>query len=114
MKRRLFWLICHCLASGTALAGERHALLVGVGELPALPRAAWLAGPVSDVAAMRTALRQQGFAERHIASLSDGSAFDAAPTRAAILARLAQLEKTLGKDDVLLLYWSGHSVLAPA
>ncbi|MEG1329280.1 MAG: hypothetical protein RSD99_30535, partial [Janthinobacterium sp.] len=30
-----------------------------------------------------------------------------------ILARLAQLEKTLGKDDVLLLYWSGHSVLLP-
>lgn len=113
MKRRLCWLIWHCLASGTALAGERHALLVGVGELPALPRAAWLAGPVNDVAAMRAALRQQGFAERHIASLADGGEADAAPTRAAILARLAQLEKTLGKDDVLLLYWSGHSVLAP-
>jgi len=113
MKRRLCWLILHCLASGAALAGERHALLVGVGELPALPRAAWLAGPVNDVAAMRAALRQQGFAERHIASLADGGGVDAAPTRAAILARLAQLEKTLGKDDVLLLYWSGHSVLAP-
>lgn len=113
MKRRLCWLILHCLASGTALAGERHALLVGVGELPALPHAAWLAGPVNDVAAMRAALRQQGFAERNIASLADGGAADAAPTRAAILAHLAQLEKTLGKDDVLLLYWSGHSVLAP-
>jgi len=84
-----------------------------VGELPALPRAAWLAGPVNDVAAMRAALRQQGFAERHIASLADGGAADTAPTRAAILAHLARLEKTLGKDDVLLLYWSGHSVLAP-
>ena len=114
MKHRLCWLILHCLASGTALAGERHALLVGVGELPALPRAAWLAGPVNDVAAMRAALRQQGFAERHIASLADGGGVDAAPTRAAILARLARLEKTLGKDDVLLLYWSGHSVLAPS
>ncbi|OBV36552.1 caspase family protein [Janthinobacterium psychrotolerans] len=114
MKRKLCWLIWPCLVSGAALAGERHALLVGVGELPALPRAAWLAGPASDVAAMRAALRQQGFAERHIASLADGGAFDAAPTRAAILARLAQLEKTLGKDDVLLLYWSGHSVLAPS
>lgn len=113
MKRRLCWLILHCLASGAALAGERHALLVGVGELPALPRAAWLAGPVNDVAAMRAALRQQGFAEHHIASLADGGGVDAAPTRAAILAHLAQLEKTLGKDDVLLLYWSGHSVLAP-
>lgn len=113
MKRRLCWLILHCLASGTALAGERHALLIGVGELPALPRAAWLAGPANDVAAMRAALRQQGFAERHIDSLADGTNASAAPTRAAILARLAQLEKSLGKDDVLLLYWSGHSVLAP-
>ncbi len=114
MKRRLCWLLLHCLASGAALAGERHALLIGVGELPALPRAASLAGPASDVAAMGAALRQQGFGERHIASLADGAAFDGLPTRAAILARLAQLEKTLGKDDVLLLYWSGHSVLAPA
>lgn len=114
MKRKLCWLIWHCLATGTALAGERHALLIGVGELPALPRTAWLAGPASDVAAMRAALRQQGFADNHITSLADGDVASAAPTRAAIMARLAQLEKTLAKDDLLLLYWSGHSVLAPA
>ena len=113
MKRRLCWLLVCGLATGTALAGERHALLIGVGDLPALPRTAWLAGPRLDVAAMRGALRQQGFADRHIDILADGAA-EHAPTRAAILARLAQLEKTLGKDDVLLLYWSGHSVLAPS
>lgn len=112
MKRRLCWLLVYGLASGAALAGERHALLIGVGDLPALPRSAWLDGPQFDVAAMRGALRQQGFAERHIDTMADGAAGHA-PTRAAILARLAQLEQTLGKDDVLLLYWSGHSVLAP-
>lgn len=112
MKRRLCWLLVCGLASGAALAGERHALLIGVGDLPALPRSAWLDGPQFDVAAMRGALRQQGFAERHIDTMADGAAGHA-PTRAAILARLAQLEQTLGKDDVLLLYWSGHSVLAP-
>ena len=112
MKRRLCWLLVCGLASGAALAGERHALLIGVGDLPALPRSAWLDGPGFDVAAMRGALRQQGFAERHIETMADGAAGHA-PTRAAILARLAQLEQTLGKDDVLLLYWSGHSVLAP-
>ena len=113
MKRRLCWLIVCSLVTGTALAGERHALLIGVGDLPALPRTAWLAGPRLDVAAMQGALRQQGFAPGHITRLADGGAGGTEPTRAAILAQLAQLEKTLGKDDVLLLYWSGHSVLAP-
>src|SRR5450830_313527 len=107
---RCWWLAC--LFGGTALAGERHALLIGVAELPAMPRSTWLAGPTSDVAAMRAALLRQGFAADHINSFSDANG--AAPTRAAILARLAQLEKNLGKDDVLLLYWSGHSVLLPS
>ncbi|MFZ4874067.1 caspase family protein [Janthinobacterium sp. Mn2066] len=106
---RGWWLAC--LLGGTALAGERHALLVGVAELPAMPRSTWLAGPTSDVAAMRAALLRHGFAADHIDSFSDAGG--AVPTRAAILARLAQLENTLGKDDVLLLYWSGHSVLLP-
>jgi len=113
MRRRQAWLLLSCLLGGTALAGERHALLIGVGALPAMPRGSWLAGPATDVAAMRDALRQQGFADDHIYRLADDAGASQAPTRAAILARLAQLEKTLGKDDVLLLYWSGHSVLLP-
>lgn len=52
-------------------------------------------------------------ADEHIYRLADDAGGSQAPTRAAILARLAQLKKTLGKEDVLLLYWSGHSVLLP-
>ena len=116
MKNRRRWgrsLLLSYLLSGAALAGERHALLIGVGALPAMPRSSWLAGPAADVNAMRAALRQQGFADEHIYRLADDAGASQAPTRQAILARLAQLEKTLGKDDVLLLYWSGHSVLLP-
>lgn len=96
---------------GQAMAAERHALLVGVASLPGMAQRHWLAGPLSDVAAMRAALQQQGFRPEHIDSFSDTGK---APTRAAVLARLAQLEKTLAAGDVLLLYWSGHSVLQPA
>ncbi|MGK5053409.1 caspase family protein [Janthinobacterium sp. RB2P8] len=113
IRRRQAWLLLSCLLGGTALASERHALLIGVADLPAMPRASWLAGPTADVNAMRAALRHQGFADEHIYRLADDAGASQAPTRAAILARLAQLEKTLGKDDVLLLYWSGHSVLLP-
>ncbi|QYG06405.1 caspase family protein [Janthinobacterium sp. PAMC25594] len=116
MKNKRRWgrlLLLSYLLSGAALAGERHALLIGVGALPAMPRSSWLAGPATDVAAMRDALRRQGFADEHIYRLADDAGASQAPTRAAILARLAQLEQSLGKDDVLLLYWSGHSVLLP-
>src|SRR5471032_1425224 len=111
-RARLACWLLSCLLSTAAVAGERHALLVGVAELPAMPRSTWLAGPTSDVAAMRAALLRQGFATDRIDSFSDAGG--AAPTRTAILGRLAQLGKNLGKDDVLLLYWSGHSVLLPA
>lgn len=110
--KRLACLLLSCLLGTAAVAGERHALLIGVAELPAMPRSTWLAGPGNDVAAMRTALLHQGFAARHIDSFADTDG--TAPTRAAILERLRQLEKTLGKDDLLLLYWSGHSVLLPS
>ncbi|WP_193315650.1 caspase family protein [Janthinobacterium aquaticum] len=99
-------LLCPLLAQGA----QRHALLIGVSELPAMARSHWLPGPASDVAAMRAALLQQGFEADQIDTFSDQGQL---PVRNAILARLAQLEKTLAPDDVLLLYWSGHSVLAP-
>ena len=74
MKNKRRWgraLLLSYLLSGAALAGERHALLIGVGALPAMPRGSWLAGPAADVAAMRAALRQQGFADERIYRLAD-------------------------------------------
>src|SRR5471030_2452480 len=79
--------------------------------------ALWLAGAagigVPAAAAERNALLAQGFAAGHIVSLADGVDGAAAPTRSAILARLAELGKTLRPDDVLVIYWSGHGLLMP-
>lgn len=94
-------------------AAERHALLVGVSSMPALPRSGWLSGPRHDVPAMRNALLAQGFAPAHIVSLADGVAGAGMPTRAAILDHMTRLGRTLRPGDVLVLYWSGHGLLLP-
>lgn len=98
---------------GAAGAAERHALLIGVSDLPTLPRSAWLTGPRHDVPAMRTALLAQGFPAAHVVSLADGVDGAGLPTRAAILAQLARVAATMTAGDVLVLYWSGHSLLMP-
>lgn len=105
------WALACPVAVGPATAAERHALLVGVSSVPALPRNAGLEGPRYDVPAMRNALLAQGFQAASIVSLADGAA---APTRSAVLAQLALLTKTLHPGDVLVIYWSGHGVLMPA
>jgi len=113
MRRRLlaFWLACAAVVP--AAGAERHALLIGVSSMPALPRSAWLGGPRHDVPAMRSALLAQGFTPSRIVSLADGVPGAAMPTRGAILAQLERLGKTLRPDDVLLIYWSGHGLLMP-
>ncbi|WP_332875672.1 caspase family protein [Massilia sp. S19_KUP03_FR1] len=109
---RRAWLLL-LLVGAVAGAAERHALLIGVSSVPALPRSAWLEGPRHDVPAMRAALLAQGFAPEHVVTLADGVAGAAAPSRAAILAQLARAGATLQAGDVLVLYWSGHGLLMP-
>lgn len=109
----VLWLACVAAATLPAGAAERHALLIGVSSMPALPRSAWLEGPRHDVPAMRTALLEQGFAASRIVSLADGVGAAAAPTRATVLAQLARLGQTLRAGDVLVIYWSGHGLLMP-
>lgn len=111
------WLLAVWLAAAgiaaPAAASERYALLVGVSALPALPRSTWLDGPRHDVPAMRMALLAQGFSPAHVLSLADGVEGASAPTRGAILAQLARLDKILKPGDVLVIYWSGHGMLMP-
>lgn len=108
---RLALLLCCAAQAAGAHAAERYALLVGVGRMPALPAASWLDGPPRDIAAMRGALQGQGFKPGNIVTL--GEAGGPAPTRARILASLAQLAERVAPADVVLLYWSGHGVLQP-
>ncbi|WP_027865661.1 caspase family protein [Massilia alkalitolerans] len=113
MRRRFLALWLAFAAVLPAAAAERHALLIGVSSLPALPRSAWLDGPRHDVPAMRNALLAQGFPASRIVSLADGVDGASAPTRGAILAQLARFGKMLRPDDVLVIYWSGHGILMP-
>ena len=105
--RKALLLVC-LLHAACASAAERHALLVGVGRMPALPAASWLDGPARDVAAMRAALENEGFDPANIVTLGDAAT---PPTRASVLDQLEKLAQRSAAGDVVLLYWSGHGVL---
>ncbi|MGF1625560.1 MAG: caspase family protein [Alphaproteobacteria bacterium] len=104
------------LAAGSAdaLAAQRHALLVGVTEYPALDERLWLNGPANDVVLMEQVLLQQGFPEEQITVLSQGENADAEPTRAAILGAIDSLVETVGPGDFVYLQFGGHGSQQPA
>jgi hypothetical protein len=79
-------------------AGQRYALLVGVGAYAELRK---LEGPPNDVSAMKQALAAWGFDQ--ITILQDAQA-----TRAAILEKLDALAKEAEPGSQVLFYFSGH------
>lgn len=86
-----------------AFAGEKYALLIGIGAysgggFPALE------GPPHDLDAIAAVLTSDyGFSPSNITSLKDGQA-----TRAGILAALDQMIARTHPGDFLLIYYSGH------
>lgn len=97
------------LAAGAVLAAPaRHALLVGVSQLPDQPAADWLLAPANDVRLMRQTLLGQGWAPASIEVLADGVAGAAAPRLEAIRAAFGRLVATAAPGDFVLLYFSGH------
>ncbi|HMN20129.1 MAG TPA: caspase family protein [Ottowia sp.] len=101
----LAWL----LAAGAALAvPARHALLVGVSELPGQPPANWLLAPANDVRLMRDSLLGQGWSPSSIEVLADGVAGAPAPALDSIRAALGRLVTSVAPGDFVLLYFSGH------
>lgn len=105
MKRTLLTLAT-ALLLGSAQAADQ-ALLVGVGRYPELPRRLWLDGPANDVALMRDALLAHGFAPQQVHSLSD------APTRAQILAAMADVLRHVRPGDRVVFHFSGHGSQQP-
>ena len=93
------------LADTSVIAGERHALLVGVSNylnhgvgLNNLP------GAVNDIESLVPVLQEQwGFSAANITRLTDQQA-----TRENILQTLAKLAQKLAPGDHLLFYFSGH------
>jgi hypothetical protein len=89
-----------CLALPPSAHAADKALLVGVSSYPALPKHLQLAGPANDVRLMRDMLVRAGLSEANIRVLASGAAKAAdAPTRAAILAALADLAATESAGD---------------
>lgn len=94
------------LALAPCLAADQ-ALLVGVGRYPELPRRLWLDGPANDVALMRDALLAHGFAPQQVRSLSD------APTRAQIVAAMADVLRQVRPGDRVVFHFAGHGSQQP-
>lgn len=93
---------------------EDHALLVGVSDYPNLPKRLWLRGPVNDVQLMQGLLRERGFADANVLSLTSRHVDSGgAPTRANILAAMTVLQGKVGANDRVVLYLSGHGSQQP-
>ena len=93
----------------SAVAGQepkirRHALLVGIGDYPAVSEWQTLEGPVDDVAAMKSVLIDRGgFEEQFISTLTDAQA-----TKQAILDGLENLIERAAPNDLVLFFFAGH------
>lgn len=123
LRAVFLWTLVALLAatSAASAAGARRALLVGVSNYPKETVGdLQLAGPKNDVALMIDTVARMGFADRDTIVLADaleetGSPrrADGPPTRAAILAALADLGARSGPGDFVLLYFSGHGSQQP-
>jgi uncharacterized caspase-like protein len=102
-NKRWPWIAClvAALATQTAFAGERRALLIGINDYQAVPS---LQGSLNDVEAMQEILVSRWhFDRRNITVLLDRAA-----TRAGILGALDQLVRTAAADDLVYVHYSGH------
>jgi uncharacterized caspase-like protein len=84
-------------------------LAIGVNEYPHLPVTNHLDYPVPDARAVVDSLRRGGsaiFDSVHVVTL-----YDAVATRRAILDTLGALARTVGAEDVFLLFYAGHGTV---
>jgi hypothetical protein len=84
-------------------SGRRHALLIGVDEYPLL-QGADLRGCVNDVELMGSLLRDSfGFADEAVVTLRNQEA-----TQAGIQAAFDALIRRVGRNDLVVVHYSGH------
>lgn len=93
-------------------APAARALLIGVGDYPALPERLRLAAPAGDVRRLRAALVGAGLDPAAITVMTEREG--ERPTRAAILVALSNLAEQARPGQQLLVYFSGHGAQAPA
>ena len=98
-----------------ARALTHHVLLVGVSDYLHLDPRDRLNGPREDVRLMRVVLEKLGIPARNITVLADGiDNASGSPTRQAILSALDGLSRTVQRDDVVYIHYSGHGSQEPA
>ena len=93
---------------------ERHALLVGVSNYPALDAKLQLEGPKNDIPLIRSVLERRGFAAGNMQVLADGVTGAADPNRIAVLAAMDQLVAKSRSGDFAFIYFAGHGSQMPA
>jgi hypothetical protein len=93
---------------------ERHALLIGVNEVQALPARLRLRGPANDVALMHRTLRGLGFDAARITVLAQRSALAfAPPTHAEVDQAMRRIASQVEPGDTVVLHLAGHGVQVP-
>jgi hypothetical protein len=97
----------------TAAHAEKHALIVGVTNYPAL-KGGDLVGPANDAALVSAVLAQRGFASTYVVELSERPEAQAKPLRKNILAALEKLASTSQEGDFVYLHFAGHGSRQPA
>jgi len=101
------------LATAFAVAGERHALLVGVARLERITQAEFLAGVENDIALVSAMARDWGVARAHQQVLARTAGADAPPTYDALNAAFDRLLREVRAGDEVLLYLAGHGTQQP-
>ncbi|PSL19187.1 caspase family protein [Shimia abyssi] len=103
--------------SAAQTRADTRALLVGISDYYHLD--ADLKGPRNDVALMLRALMSRGIAPENITVLSEGlnaapdGVSEGKPTRAAIMAAMAELSADSAAGDTAIFYFSGHGSQMP-
>ena len=95
-----------------ASTAETRAILIGVSQFDHL-KITPLEGPKNDVMLMAATLQARGVPDKNVIRLVDSEAQHYQPTRTNILRVLAETAKTSRRNDLIIVYFSGHGAQVP-
>ena len=91
----------------TAEGGQRWALVIGINDYANVPALKYAR---QDAMAVHKALRQAGFSPKNMMLMTDrvDGRSPLYPTRGNLYARISQIAQSVGPNDALLIFFSGH------
>ena len=110
--RCLLFVVLIGFAFGNMAHAASKAIVISVSRYPYLEKRD-LEGPVNDAALMLESLRRMGLDASDITLLSESPQAKVLPTRANILASLAQAAKQARPGDWMIVFFSGHGSQQP-